>query len=88
LEQETGVDVLHYWDGPDDEDTTDMCTWLKQQTNPEYGGNPVSMDELEQLQRTAIEKYGDGQPYAGSVRSHVLHPNERHTHRSILASQV
>lgn len=88
LEQETGVDVLHYWDGPDDEDTTDMCTWLKEQTNPEYGGDPVSMDELEQLQRTAIEKYGDGQPYAGSVRSHVLHPNERHTHRSILASQV
>lgn len=88
LQADIDEDILHYWDGPDDEDTTDMCTFLKRETNPAYGGDPVSMEELHALQREAIEKYGDGQPYSGNVRDHILHPNERHTHRSILESQL
>jgi len=88
LDNDIPTDVLHYWDGPDDGDTTEMCAWLKRQTNPAYGGDPVSMDELHSLQRDAIEKFGDGQPHAGSVRDHILHANERHTHRSVLASQL
>jgi hypothetical protein len=57
-------------------------------TNPEFGGEPVSMAELRRLQRQAIDRFSDQESGSGAVRDHVLHPNERHTHRSILASEV
>ena len=81
-------DLLHYWDGPQDESTTDMCEWLKEQTNPEYGGDPVPMDELKRLQKEAVRKYGDADPYSEHIGDHHLHAQERHTHRSILRSEV
>lgn len=81
-------DVLHYWDGPEDDGVTEMCQWLKEQTNPEFGGTPVTMDELRDLQDEAIRRFSDHDPGAAAVRAHVLHPNERHTHRAILASEV
>jgi hypothetical protein len=80
--------VLHYWDGPQDEDTTDICRWLKEQTNPEYGGEPVPMDELHRLQQEALDKFTEDGSGASDVRDHVLHASERHTHRSILESEV
>lgn len=94
--------VLHYWDGPQDADTSPMCAWLKggddlvdgdvatgfEGTHPEFGGDPVSMDKLRQLQREAIDLFSDQESGSGAVRDHILHVNERHTHRSILASEV
>jgi len=80
--------VLHYWDGPSDESTTEMCEWLKEQTNPEYGGDPVPMAELRRLEREALDRFTDEGGDAAQVRAHILHPRERHTHRSVLASEV
>jgi hypothetical protein len=80
--------VLHYWDGPDDESTSEMCTWLKEQTNPEYGGDPVPMDDLHELEREALDRFTEDGGRSADVRRHVLHPNERHTHRSVLESNV
>jgi len=88
LAANTDQTVLHYWDGPDDESTTDICEWLKGETNPEYGGDPVPMDELRDLQREAITRFTDRDPGAVDIRAHLLHPNERHTHKSILESEV
>jgi predicted Zn-ribbon and HTH transcriptional regulator len=80
--------VLHYWDGPDDENVTEMCEWLKGETNPEYGGDPVPMQELKRLQREAVDRFSDADPDSKYVTDHHLHPQERHTHRSILANEV
>ena len=88
LDEVLDDEVLHYWDGPDDDDTTEMCTWLKEETNPEYGGDPVPMEQLKRLQREAIDRFGDDDPDSRKVRDHVLHPNERHTHRSILRNEL
>jgi hypothetical protein len=81
-------DVLHYWDGPNDNDVTETCRWLKQQTNPEFDGTPVPMDELRDLQKEAIRRFSDQDPGATAVRDHVLHAQERHTHRAVLASEI
>lgn len=81
-------DVLHYWDGPDDGGVSEMCQWLKEQTNPEFGGIPVPMDELRDLQEEAIRRFSEQDPGATAVRDFVLHPQERHTFRSVLASEV
>jgi len=102
LAREVDEQVLHYWDGPQNADTSDICAWLKggddlvnadvstgfEGTHPEYGGTPVPMDELRDLQREAVELFqGDGNG-AGTVRDHVLHPHERHTHRAVLEREV
>jgi hypothetical protein len=79
---------LHYWDGPQDDGTTEMCEWLKKKTNPEYGGDPVTMDELKRLQKEAVRKFSDADPYSEHIGDHHLHAQERHTHRSILRSEV
>ena len=104
LAKELDEPVLHYWDGPQDEDTSQMCAWLKggddlvdadadvatgfEGTHPEFGGDPVPMDELRELERRAIDLFSDQDSGSGAVRDHVLHANERHTHRSILGSEV
>jgi len=80
--------ILHYWDGPDDERVSDMCQWLKEETNPDYGGDPVPMDSLRDLQREALDRFTDDGGGSADVRRHVLHPNERHTHRSVLESNI
>lgn len=45
------------WLGPDDDRITDACEWLKEQTNPEHGGGPVTLDELEALVDRANQKF-------------------------------
>lgn len=89
-ELEQGVDeqVLHYWDGPLDGNQTDMCEWLTKKTHPERGGNPVPMNELKALQRKAIERFADHDPYSQYVSDHHLHPQERYTFRTILESEL
>jgi ribosomal protein L37E len=50
---------LFKWVGPEDEATTEACSWLKQQTNPEYGGSPVELSELRELVAEANERFID-----------------------------
>jgi hypothetical protein len=58
-----------YWTGAIDDRTTDACRWLIggtseaeniggafDGTNPNYGGNPVSLEELKELVKEAAEK--------------------------------
>jgi hypothetical protein len=88
LSRELDDEVLHYWDGPQDESTTEMCEWLKKKTNPAYDGDPVPMEELKRLQKEAVRKFSDEDPYSEHITDHHLHVNERHTHRSILRSAL
>jgi len=100
LAEELDQQVLHYWDGPQDDRTSQMCEWLKggdelagtstgfEGTHPDYGGEPVSMDELRRLQREALDRFTEDGGGASTVRDHALHPHERHTHRSILENEV
>lgn len=62
------------WVGPDRNDT-DACEWLKEQTNPDYGGTPRTLPELKELVREAQQEFFPDL----SLREWVIHPNERHT---------
>ena len=64
-----------YWQGPSDSRTTEACEELKERTNPQYGGTPVSMNELVRMQQEVQAEH-----FASlSFRKHAIHPNERHT---------
>ena len=63
------------WVGPSDKRTTDACTELKEKTNPDHGGTPVSLPDLKRLEREVHAKHFGNLEY----REHALHPNERHT---------
>ena len=79
------------WTGPLDGRTTDACRWMAEVTGwsdsndkiAEYGrpssvetvGEPVTYDELLDLQREATAMFFPGLSY----RKHVIHPNERFT---------
>ena len=69
--EETGMieNEEFYWTGSIDDRTTDACRWLIggtseaeniggafDGTNPNYGGNPVSLDELKDLVKEAARK--------------------------------
>jgi len=64
-----------YWQGPSDSRTTDACEELKDRTNPDYGGDPVPMDELKSLQEDVHDDHFPSLDF----REHNIHPNERHT---------
>lgn len=67
------------WTGPgtpDDGRTTDACVWLKEQTDPSYGGEPRTLPELRELAREAADKFFPNLKYSDDW---VIHPNERHT---------
>ncbi|AGM11797.1 portal protein [Haloarcula californiae tailed virus 2] len=64
-----------YWQGPSDSRTTEACEELKEETNPQYGGTPVSMNELVRLEQEVQEQHFTNL----SFRKHTVHPNERHT---------
>lgn len=61
---------------PDDGRTTDACVWMKEQTDPAFGGTPRTLEELHDLAAEAVEKFFSGLSYN---RDWVLHPHERHT---------
>ncbi|QCC57355.1 hypothetical protein [Natrinema thermotolerans] len=65
---------LFKWIGPDDEETTDACEWMKKRTNPKYGGDPVTLDELEDLIEEAQSRWFPS--FSGDM---AVHYNERHT---------
>lgn len=63
------------WVGPSDQRTTDACTELKERTNPDHGGTPVSLPDLKRMeQEVHAEHFADLE-----FREHTIHPNERHT---------
>jgi len=64
-----------YWQGPSDSRTTDACEELKEVTNPQHGGTPVSMNDLVRLEQEVQEQHFTHL----SFRKHTVHPNERHT---------
>jgi len=72
------------WVGPDDSRTTDACERLKAETNPDYGGSPVTMPELKRKEEAIHnEEFPDLQ-----FRTHVVHINERHTFRRALPNEI
>ena len=74
LEETMDEEPVFKWVGPDDHRTTEACEWLKEQTNPDYGGTPRTMSKLIELEKEAHEKFFD----LDTFRKHVVHPNERH----------
>lgn len=82
LEAETDQQVLYYWRGPSDSDTTDGCQQLKELTNPEYGGTPRPLAEFRDLQRQIHNEHFSGLEFDASA----LHPHERHTIEATLES--
>jgi len=62
--------------GPSDFRTTEACQWLKEQTNPSYGGDPVSLEEYKQLIQEANDRFVDGH----NAREFVPHISCRHTY--------
>lgn len=68
-------DDRFYWQGPSDSRTTDACEELKERTNPQHGGTPVSMNEMVRMQQEVQQQHFPSL----SFRKHTIHPNERHT---------
>jgi hypothetical protein len=83
---EDGIDgnLLYFWDGPQDEDTTDACEQLKELTNPEHGGTPRPRQEFDSLMADVRNEFfpdfeSDGQ---------AIHWQERHALDAVLPSQA
>lgn len=64
------------WLGPDDDDNTEACEWLRRQTNPDYGGEPRPLDELKAL----VEEANDRFVPSHDNREWLPHINCRHTY--------
>jgi len=78
--QETGMgDEQFYWVGGTDDRTTEACNWLMDETNPNHGGDPVSLDELKALIEEAPEHDPEMQDNLARPEDFVVHPNERKT---------
>lgn len=78
MEEETGEQPVFKWIGPgnpDDGRTTEACEELKRRTDPRFGGEPVTMDKLVELEREVHEKHFPDLEF----REHCIHPEERHT---------
>lgn len=73
--QEGKADARYYWQGPQDDSTTQACETLKTETNPAYDGEPVPLDDLEQRAREVSDEHFPDLDY----REFQLHPAERHT---------
>jgi len=84
LEGDADQDILYYWRGPDDGDTSPGCQQLKEMTNPDYGGTPRPLGEFRSLQRDIHDEHFAGLEFDDSA----LHPSERHTIEAIPASAL
>ena len=82
LERDLGDDLFK-WTGTDEDGTSDnhrttrACGWLKEQTNPEFGGTPRPLDELKELIGEAWKH--DPDMDQDLSRGWTAHPQERHT---------
>ena len=76
-------DDLFKWTGTDEDGTSDnhrttrACGWLKEQTNPKFGGTPRPLGELKELVGEAWEH--DPDMDQDLSRGWTAHPQERHT---------
>jgi hypothetical protein len=73
------ADDKFYWTGAIDNRTTDACEWLIKQTNPNYGGTPVELKDLQDLIEEAPEHDDSMQDDLARPENYVVHPNERKT---------
>lgn len=74
IEQRSDEVVKYKWLGPDDHRNTRACEWLREKTNPKYGGEPRSMEKLVELQEEASDKFFPDLEF----RRHLPHPRCRH----------
>jgi hypothetical protein len=74
-------DGLFYWTGaePGDDRQTDACEWLIESTNPFHGGEPVPMNELQNMLNEAWEHDDDMDTNMARPDSWIVHINERST---------
>jgi len=78
--EEQGLeDSLFYWSGNLDGRQTSACEWLIRETNPNYGGDPVPMDELKSLIEEAPTHDPDMDDNLARPDDFVVHPQERKT---------
>jgi len=78
--EEQGLgDSLFYWSGNLDGRQTEACEWLIRETNPNYGGDPVPMDELKALIEEAPTHDPDMDDNLARPNDFCVHPNERKT---------
>jgi hypothetical protein len=77
---EAGEDQRFYWTGVEDSRTTEACTWLKEQTHPDFGGEPVGLNTLRELIEEAPSHDTEMQDGLARPENYVVHPNERHTY--------
>ena len=83
--EETGMaeGEKFYWTGATQAEqpdrTTDACDWLIQKTNPNHGGEPVSMERLKELIDEAPTHDDDMDDNLARPENYVVHPNERKT---------
>jgi len=68
-----------YWTGSIDDRTTQACEWLINETNPNHGGDPVSLSELKDLIAEAPTHDDDMQDNLARPEDFVVHPSERKT---------
>jgi len=80
-EERGEADAKFYWSGatPGDDRQTEACEWLIEQTNPNYGGDPVLMDELRDMVAEAPEHDDDMPDNMARPDSWTVHINERST---------
>jgi len=80
--EETGMaeGEKFYWTGSLDNRTTEACRWLIQETNPNEGGTPVSLEKLRELIAEAPTHDPEMQDDLARPENYVVHPNERKTY--------
>jgi len=74
-QQNDADEAVFKWLGPSDERTTEACEFLKEQTRPDHGGDPVTLDELRDLVQEANRRFVDHEG-----REWLPHINCRHTY--------
>jgi hypothetical protein len=80
--KETGMveGETFYWTGSLDDRTTDACRWLINKTNPDHGGEPVSLETLQDLIEEAPTHDDDMQDDLARPDNFLVHPSERKTY--------
>lgn len=84
LQEGIDEDLLWFWDGPQDDETTDACVELKERTNPNFGGQPRPRPEFEEL---LSDVRSDHFPDFES-RGDAIHWQERHAIEAILPQEL
>jgi len=79
---------VYKWVGTDDGRTTEACTWLKEQTNPDFGGEPVGLKEMQNLIEEAPTHDNGLQDDIARPSTFTVHPNERHTFVRAVGSEL